>query len=1072
MRKTTFLTLVLVLITVALASAADRQSNPNVSPQYVPNEIIIKFKKPAADIIEGGMFAGKQVRSLKLSDSLDELHKKYQVRSAKALFGNFRKKRQQTKALLQKDKTLLTKTEKRIIKRLARAQKSAKVPELDRIYKFKIKLGDGQSLEEVVTAYNNDPGVEYAELNYMISIGLTPNDPLYSIQWPLNNTGQMYPYSGTYNSPPGTPDSDIDAPQAWDIHTGSSEIIVAVVDTGVDYTHRDLDENMWTDANGCYGYDFVNEDNDPIDDHGHGTHCSGIIAAEGNNGLDIAGVCFKAKIMALKMLDADGWGPTSNAVSAFNYAVDNGADVISNSWGGYYYSETLKQAIDYVYSQGVMIVAAAGNDNISFFPHYPAYYNHVISVAATNSNDDKASFSNYGSWVDIAAPGVDVLSLRAGGTSMGTIYDSYTTIASGTSMACPVVAGACALMLSFNPEINIDKLEEYLLQSADPISSYICASGRLNIYEAMLHLLGPKGIVALESDIYSCSSTLKIKLLDADLAGNTTRQVIISTNGGDFETVLLTEQGSVPGIFEGTISTDSGIPGTEDGVVQISHGQNILVTYYDSDDGTGNPATVTDTAIVDCEAPVIFNVQTGVPGRQPKVTFETDEPATSRVLCGLICGAPYIIGRNDLRRITAHAVKLNGVFPQAEYFYMIEATDAAGNTSVDNNDGQCYTFTTTGPTGGDIYVPSQALTIQEAFDNSWDYGTVWLADGTYTGFGNRDIDFQGRPITVRSENGPENCIIDCQGSFSNMHRAFSFYNNEDGNSIIDGFTITNGYDNSYYPYGGGAIDCVGSSPVIRNCIISNNSAAWDGGAINNNNSNPTIINCVFIGNSAIGNDGGGINNDYSSPIIKNCIFSDNSAYDWGGGIRNIRFSSPVITNCIFSGNVSDEGSGIFNYDNSNPTILNCTFYGNSAPTGGSAVDSEEDSHATVINSIMWGNLKPEIAGSGYNISYSNIEGGWPGINNINSDPCFVDANNGNYQLQESSPCIDTGDPNYIAEPNEIDRDGNPRIINGIIDMGALEFQPLTPVELLLDLTDYMSGLSLHGGISNNLQAKL
>jgi len=263
----------------------------------------------------------------------------------------------------------------------------------------------------------------------------------------------MYPESGEYNHPPGTPDCDIDAPEAWDIHTGSSDVIVAVVDTGVDYNHRDLQANMWVnsgeipdngvddDGNGyvddIYGYDFINKDSDPIDDRGHGTHCSGTIAAEGDNGLDIAGVCWDGRIMALKFLGSDGYGNIDDAVTAFYYAVENGADVVSNSWGGGAYSYTLEQAIDYAHSQGVIMVAAAGNDD-SNEPEYPAAYEHMVSVAATNSNDEKASFSNHGDWVDIAAPGVDVLSLRAGGTSLGTTYDDYTTIAWRVELVWPV----------------------------------------------------------------------------------------------------------------------------------------------------------------------------------------------------------------------------------------------------------------------------------------------------------------------------------------------------------------------------------------------------------------------------------------------------------------------------------------------------------------------------------------------------------------------------------------------------------------------------------------------------------
>ncbi|NIP22442.1 MAG: S8 family serine peptidase, partial [Phycisphaerae bacterium] len=505
-----------------------------------------------------------------LPDSLKELNQKYRIRDARKLFKNFRKHREQKNALLKKDKALLKDEEKRILTRLKRAPKGARIPELDRIYKLRIKLEAGQSVQGAVAAYNNNQDVEYAELNYIVSIDQMPDDPLYPLQWSLNNTGQMYPESGNYNHPPGTPDCDIDAPEAWVIYTGSPDMIVAVVDTGVDYMHRDLDDNMWInigeiagngiddDGNGyvddIYGYDFRNNDSDPSDDRGHGTHCAGTIAAEGDNGLDIAGVCFRARIMALKFLGSDGYGSTSDAVTAFYYAVENGADVISNSWGGGAYSYTLEQAIDYAHSRGLIMVASAGN-NYSSSPRYPAYYDHMISVAATDSNDDKVPFSNYGDWVSIAAPGVDILSLRAENTSRGTVYDDYTTVLSGTSMACPHVAGACALLLSANPRLTCDDVNDILMRTVDPIAPWICQSGRLNLVNAMLAVVSQKGQIILDSGYSSCEGTVGIFLADLDLRGNPTQQVALVTSGGDSETVLLTKTPPDIGIFTGTILT-------------------------------------------------------------------------------------------------------------------------------------------------------------------------------------------------------------------------------------------------------------------------------------------------------------------------------------------------------------------------------------------------------------------------------------------------------------------------------------------------------------------------------------
>jgi subtilisin family serine protease len=459
-------------------------SAPDGASAYAPNDIIVKFRSAVADSLEWQLELKKPPGGLRLSARLDELNVRYGVREVKAVFKDFKKHRRRMEALATKDTRLLTKKERHLLGRLKRAPKGAKVPDLSRIYKLELDLQPGQSVEEVLAAYNADPDVEYAELNYMVSTNLTPNDPLYGEQWALNK---------------------IDASIAWDLETGSPEVVVAVVDTGVDYRHRDLQANMWMnpgeranngvddDGNGyvddIYGYDFCTyggklRDSDPLDDDGHGTHCAGIIAAKGNNRLDITGVCWRAQIMGLKFLDSTGTGWVADAVAAFYYAVENGANVTSNSWGGGGYCRCMEEAIDYAYSQGVIMVAAAGNSNSSA-PFYPAFYDHMISVAATGPSDERASFSNYGDWVDLAAPGVDILSLRASGTSMGTIYNDYTTIASGTSMACPHVAGVYALVLSAQPEWSTELVIGHVVNTADDLGVGYLGSGRVNAYRAV-----------------------------------------------------------------------------------------------------------------------------------------------------------------------------------------------------------------------------------------------------------------------------------------------------------------------------------------------------------------------------------------------------------------------------------------------------------------------------------------------------------------------------------------------------------------------------------------------------------
>ena len=285
---------------------------------------------------------------------------------------------------------------------------------------YLIKLGQGQSESDAVSDFSKDPDVEYAELNYSCTVYATePDDPNYREQWALRNVGQLFPWDGNWTTPPGTPDKDIDANDAWDIFRGGGDAITAVLDTGADYKHSDLSQNILL----TYGYDYFNKDGDPLDDNGHGTHCSGIIGAQGNNGYDVSGINWNTKIMAVKWLNKSGGGYTGDAALAIHYAVDNGAEILSNSWGvfnpffGPINSKVVRDAVAYAVSEGAIFIAAAGNDYRNWLT-YPASYNNVISVAATDCHDNKAAFSNYGEWVDIAAPGADILSLRAAGTDM------------------------------------------------------------------------------------------------------------------------------------------------------------------------------------------------------------------------------------------------------------------------------------------------------------------------------------------------------------------------------------------------------------------------------------------------------------------------------------------------------------------------------------------------------------------------------------------------------------------------------------------------------------------------------
>jgi subtilisin family serine protease len=353
-----------------------------------------------------------------------------------------------------------------------------------------IKVAEKSLTVEVARALANDPNVLSVEADTIIHAYTErrPNDPDFEKQWALEK---------------------IQAPTAWDRHTGSRNVVVAVIDTGVDYTHPDLSPNYWQnrgetgndadgndkssngiddDENGLIddfrGWDFANDDNDPMDDNEHGTHCAGVIGAAGNNESGIAGVNWGVSIVGLKFLTGTGSGNLSNAVAAIEYATKLGVDVMSNSWGGGGFSDTMDAAVKAAADKGIIFVAAAGNwgsDNDAE-PEYPASYKYdnVIAVAATDKDDKLADFSNFGATsVHIAAPGVDIYSTVPG--------EGYAEL-SGTSMAAPHVSGAVALVMARNSRWSARTVKNAILNTVDPLDEVaVSAKGRLNLAKALAY---------------------------------------------------------------------------------------------------------------------------------------------------------------------------------------------------------------------------------------------------------------------------------------------------------------------------------------------------------------------------------------------------------------------------------------------------------------------------------------------------------------------------------------------------------------------------------------------------------
>ncbi len=365
-----------------------------------------------------------------------------------------------------------------------------------------VDLPSDLPVREAERLYEASPDVEFAEPDFILKPSVTSaNDPDYPKLYGLNNTGQ----NG------GTADADVDAPEAWSATTGDPGTVVAVIDQGVDINHPDLENNIWTnpdeipnngvdDDGNSYkddvnGWDFANNDAtvydpDPVTGAGdeHGTHVAGTIAAEGNNNLGVVGVNWRTRVMPVKFLGPAG-GSTSNAIKAINYAVAEGAKISNNSWGGGGFSQALLDTIKTADASGHLFVAAAGNggtdrvgDDNDVTAHYPSNYNspNIISVAATNSQDSLAAFSNYGATsVDVAAPGVGILS-----TVPNSAYSSY----NGTSMATPHISGIAALLKSQSPELDDAQLKDRILQHAEKkasIQGKTVTGGRANAHQAL-----------------------------------------------------------------------------------------------------------------------------------------------------------------------------------------------------------------------------------------------------------------------------------------------------------------------------------------------------------------------------------------------------------------------------------------------------------------------------------------------------------------------------------------------------------------------------------------------------------
>lgn len=528
-----------------------------------------------------------------------------------------------------------------------------------------------------------EPQVALAEKDCLVFPTLVPDDTSFRNLWGLHNTGQAG----------GVADADIDAPEAWAVTTGSREVLVGVIDTGIDRTHPDLAANIWAnpgeiegngiddDGNGflddVHGWDFFAGDRDPTDEDDHGTHCAGTIGAVGNNRAGVAGVCWQVSLVGIRFIGPSG-GATSDAIECVRYATSLGVDLTSNSWGGAGESHLLREAIEDAGNEEILFVAAAGNDGTDndVFPHYPASYGseNIISVASSTSGDDRSSFSNYGQVsVDLAAPGSVIFSTVPG--------PSYASL-SGTSMAAPHVAGAVALVKSIAPQMEALPLKQAVLETVDRLPSFTTntsAGGRLNVARLMEHVAGPYPLLTVTQiselpggngdGIQNPGETLGVHFTVSNRgtqeaanvvtrltssAGTASRYTITQgmTNVG---TLSAGETVSAPSPFVVKASNSAQTPYAEEMIVTLSYGapeelriQRFNLRLYTSSQIAGQVTDIKDGlglagATVTFSGPAMVTATTGSDGHYSTIVTDGAYQASARAPGYLASGAGQIL---------------------------------------------------------------------------------------------------------------------------------------------------------------------------------------------------------------------------------------------------------------------------------------------------------------------------------------------------------------------------------------------------------------------------------------------